>query len=71
MKATINGIQVEGTPEEINELISMQSNTVTFSPNLGGYCGSCLRNPCQCSIGVSIAPEPNGTGETIIDFRTI
>lgn len=71
MTAIINDTIVQGTPEEINELISMQSNTVTVNPNLGGYCGSCLQNPCQCSIGITVTPEPNGTGETIIDFRTI
>lgn len=34
MKATINGIQVEGTPQEIAELKRLVGETNTYRPNI-------------------------------------
>ena len=63
MKTTINGVEVEGTPEEISKLLGIKQNEyygIDMNSDIPKPCRACPNHPsnggsgiCHCTLGLS------------------
>ena len=56
MKAKVNGVEVEGTPEEIARILGIQLSPVRvidydFIPDPCKNCPNYRKGPCHCTLG--------------------